>query len=305
MPVNTLGRGSRGNLERQQCARSSCSNRRLGVAIAAVFWSVACVAAPKYQPQVATAPPSLQATPTPSVTVTPTPFPAASATAVSSDVDPDERAITQSLEPAGKYFSHFLYILYQIVQYVVAHPSIAALIAAGVAARMALSNIKVTRSIAKTKETFALLNNANFIKARNAFSEVKTECADNPQAIAIYAYPFKAPQGVTAGTLDVTKLREEHKIKAGFLRSVLNDYENMALGVKHNIIDEKYLYKSMKTNMINDWKRLSPLIYTYRDRAKSHTAFVEFEGLVYSWENEGSYFDGTPMSPTIKHQIFR
>jgi hypothetical protein len=210
------------------------------------------------------------------------------------------------LDPVGSLLARLIFLVAWLWDYLMVHPALAALIAATVATRMALQSIATTRSVTRLKETFALLERSNWdrdvIKARIVFSRIRDDCKASPQTIAIYAYEYRNPNNLTGDELQ--KAREEHEEHCGLLRSILNANENMSLGVKRGIIDEAYLYKAMKTNMIRDWKCLSPLVYAYRDRLSSHVAFIEFEGLVSAWEKDVPYGPAKRLSETKKSVQF-
>ena len=102
--------------------------------------------------------------------------------------------------------------------------------------------------------------------------------------------------------------KNEHDDIFVLLRSVVNDWEILALGVKEGALDEDFLYKALRANIIRDWKRLSPLVTAYRDRSSSKVMYIEFEGLADAWEKERSYSrysKGKKMTETRKYQLFK
>jgi hypothetical protein len=237
------------------------------------------------------------------------------------------------LDPLGSLLAEIIFFIAWSWDYLMNHPPLAVLIAATIATWMALRSIATARSVARLKETFSLLDKTNWdrdvIRARRVFSRIREECKQSPQAIAIYAYEFSDPgnsrireeykQSLQAiaiyayefsdpANLDEKKLndlRSEHEERCTLLRSILNANENMALGVKRGIIDETYLYKALKQNMIRDWKSLSPLVYAYRDKLSSHVAFIEFEGLVSAWEKDIPYGPAKRVYETQKDTKFK
>ena len=76
------------------------------------------------------------------------------------------------------------------------------------------------------------------------------------------------------------------------LNTILKDYENIALGVRHHILDETYLYRWMRSTVIHDWTALSPLVTAYRSVDKVPNAYIEFEGMATAWEDGRSYRTG-------------
>ena len=49
----------------------------------------------------------------------------------------------------------------------------------------------------------------------------------------------------------------DDSIKAALLSTIMSNYENLALGVRHHIIDETYLHRSICGLLIFDWHYFS------------------------------------------------
>lgn len=75
------------------------------------------------------------------------------------------------------------------------------------------------------------------------------------------------------------------------LDTILNDYENLALGVRYDIIDELYLYRWIRSSLIADYNTLHPMIIELRQLGNDHKPllYIEFEGLANAWGKNESY----------------
>jgi Domain of unknown function (DUF4760) len=166
---------------------------------------------------------------------------------------------------------------------------------------MALNSIETTRATTRLRETFNTLNKFNWdndvIQARDIWSKVRKDHDSNPQAISKYAYEADH----SASDSD----REFHSKVRTTLRTILNEYENLALGVQTGIIDEDYLYRSIKGEALVNWKCLSPVVVAYRHRFSNPSIYIEYEGLADAWSKDISYATGSPMKETKKEQLFK
>jgi len=71
------------------------------------------------------------------------------------------------------------------------------------------------------------------------------------------------------------------------IRSVLNRYELVAIGIERSALDGQ-LYKNWcRTTLVNDWIALKPFVMEIRANNKVPTIFCEFEALAASWANAG------------------
>ncbi|CAA2158931.1 hypothetical protein MBRA_04179 [Methylobacterium brachiatum] len=238
---------------------------------------------------------------------------------------------------AGPIASAIAYPIQRLVDfwdYIVAHPSAAGLLTALIAGSIAISSIKATRSVARLRETYNSFSGANWdadvIKARKVFAEVRKECANSPHSISNYS------EEKTFGNVDANQsTRHKDLFKSAFpsskssnnisdqvnseyeagrlrhqeavitLRTILNDYENIALGIKLGILDEDYAYRYYRGTVLRDWEAMSPLVFTYRSKRGNNRLFIEFEGLAHAWENEFSFRNRGRLQFAQKKMVFK
>ena len=188
------------------------------------------------------------------------------------------------VRPATDLVVGFFYVPYMLWRFLVLNPSAAILASALLASIFAYLSVQSQRAITRLRETFATINDDNWdkdvIKARNIISSIKAELGENRTDIAKYCSP-----GANSGDLE----------KVIALSTIMNDYENLALGVRHNIMDEEYLHRWMRSALLEDWVTLSPLVTAYRYTRKNPNIYIEFEGLAAAWGIGTSYRTQLPL----------
>lgn len=186
-----------------------------------------------------------------------------------------------ALDPVASVLAYIPYGLYSVWEYFMSHPPASVFLSATVAGVIAIQSIRINREIARLRETFSTMNADNWdkdvIDARIRLKRIKKEMAQSGQSLAKYC--------------DVDGDNEEDIAKEVALQTILNDYENLALGIKHKIVDEHFVYEWMRTTTYRDWNDLSPLVNAYRSKG-AENAYVEFEGLVSSWKDGKSFHTG-------------
>lgn len=86
----------------------------------------------------------------------------------------------------------------------------------------------------------------------------------------------------TDALLDAAKEDNQSREDASAIRSILNDYEITALGIKCGILDEKIFRLWFETSFLNDYEKLRPFIVTIR--LQNSRYFVEMEQLAKKWK---------------------
>ena len=184
--------------------------------------------------------------------------------------------------PVTDVFAYLILFLASAWQYIVLHPPVAVMLSAVIASSVAIVSIRSQRSITRLRETFVTLDRGNWdqdlIKARRDFAIIKKNLLDSKENIAKYSEMNDSEDYVT-------------------LQTIMNDYENLALGVRMSIIDEIYLCRWMRGAMIADWFTLSPLVTAYRHNHSSSTLYIEFEGIAAAWQRGRSYRTGRKLKP--------
>ena len=63
------------------------------------------------------------------------------------------------------------------------------------------------------------------------------------------------------------------------IRTVLNDYEQLAIGIQFGVLDLKLIKRYMKSGIIRDWAHAAPFIYKVRGELGTPALYHEFEDL--------------------------
>lgn len=191
-------------------------------------------------------------------------------------------SVKSFVSPLSETIAWFLWIILSCWEYLMSHPPAAILLSGLIAFLITYRGIHSQREIARLRETFSAIDNeirdGDVIKTRTDFRNIKNKISESKESIAKYRDPAK----------------EDDVKHAITLRTILNNYENLALGVRYNILDEEYLFRWTRTGLISDWNYLMPLVTAYRS-AGSPNAYIEFEGLATSWQNNKSYRSGKAM----------
>jgi len=142
-----------------------------------------------------------------------------------------------------------------------------------VAATAATIGVLSQRQMTRMQETFKTIRSGiwdkDFIEAKRAFRVIRN--------------------GIDAGSVRIEQFRKipnnaepEVVRDAVSLNAIMNEYENMALGIKNHILDEAYLFTWMRGSTIDDWITLRPLVAAYRKGEPK--AYTEFQQLAEIWD---------------------
>ena len=197
--------------------------------------------------------------------------------------------IKAQIEPFSDFIATAIAQIASFVGFFFQTPTAAILTSAILAFAITARSIRSQREMTRLRETFLTIDRGNWdkdlIRNRRRFREIRDELKASKESIAKYHSP---------ATEDIED--------AVVLHNMLKDYENLALGVRHKILDEVYLCRWMRTTLIHDWTTLSPLVTAYRSVDKVPTAYIEFEGLATAWQNNRSYKNGRKIK-TAKRSI--
>lgn len=212
-----------------------------------------------------------------------------SVSSTAQSVAPTIDEVRQAIKPITEPVVGFSYYVSMVWHYISVYTSLAILLSAFLASLFAYLSMRNQRNITRLRETFATINDDNWDKdvilAREVFSKIKQEIGSETHKITKYCDPPSDP----SITNEVVTLH-----------TILNDYENLALGVRHNIVDEEFLYRWMRGALLEDWAALSPLVSAYRGRRKNSSVYIEFEGLAASWVESRSYRTGKKLKRARK-----
>lgn len=196
--------------------------------------------------------------------------------------------------------------------YITTKAGVAILLSAVSAAVFTLLAMRHQAKTTRIRETFATINRDNWdvdvINARQILLAVQNQVEEQakPSLIADYG-SGSAPQGYTAPNVPTCFSRRRGsageidfiEIKI-ILLTIMNDYENIALGIKNGILDEVFLYDWMKSTVTTDWNTLSPLVHEYRQRRNNPEIYVEFQGLASAWDRGRSFRTGNRLKKKKK-----
>lgn len=119
----------------------------------------------------------------------------------------------------------------------------------------------VSRRIATLEYIARVESDEDLINARNKFIEM----TNDDGRLLKYADPAKY----------VTD--EAHAI-----RLVLNEREQLAIGIQFGVLDKAYIRRYSRGTLIRDFRLAAPFIYKIRSHAKNPAIYHEFEDLVRS-----------------------
>lgn len=218
-------------------------------------------------------------------------------------------------EPIAGVIATLLTPLIALFNWLDSSSLMALLLSTAIAAIVAFRSIREQRATTRTRETFTAVRkdlwDKDVLEARRIFSTVKQEVRQGTLNIARLGEEIKvvgndedddeirSPTVTQALAQFRPNISEEEKLlqRKRAVNNILNDLENTALGIRHNILDEEYLYRWMRTSLIEDWRILSPLVTAFRQSTDHPALYIEFEGLAAAWANEQSYADKRRLEP--------
>ncbi|PTV95817.1 uncharacterized protein DUF4760 [Rhodobacter aestuarii] len=145
----------------------------------------------------------------------------------------------------------------------------AVLVSAIVAGIIALRNIAEQRKIARRRATLDLISHrewdGDYIRIRAEFNKLKL------------SHP---PLEFWAA--------EEHKDSPQItvIRSILNDYEMISIGIREGILDEALYKRWFRSSLVNDYQKAKATIDTIRQRTGVPTIYAEFQALAERWTSK-------------------
>lgn len=170
--------------------------------------------------------------------------------------------------------------------------SIAILISTTVALGLGYLTIRAQRELARRRVAFETLNRNNwdsdYIERRASFVRIR----DHKNGIARFA------------TANLHLQDHKHAEQVATIRHVLNDYENIAIGIRRGIIDEDYMYRFMRSTVIRDWYAASAFVISIRNKDDLPQLYVEVEGLATAWRDEKSYLNPDRPLNTTQRRLF-
>jgi Domain of unknown function (DUF4760) len=211
---------------------------------------------------------------------------------------PSFSQVKDFFDPISRILASIAYGLIVAWNYVIDRPPAAVLVSAAIASTVAIVSIRNNRATTKLRETYTKISEANWdedvIKARHIYSELKDKLSPNSLDIAKFCHSFSAPPHIT-DPIEIEKLKNEHLEVSGHLRTIMNDYEYIAIGIKMDIIDERFVYSAIRSAVISDWQTLGHMATGYRRKLGNDVFYKDFEKLAAAWELRRSYRTGRKM----------
>jgi hypothetical protein len=159
------------------------------------------------------------------------------------------------VEPPGPFFSN---------------PVSLACLSASVILIAAIIGVVWQRRISRQTLTFQTIENqiwdGDYIAARKAFIEIRDSKSAAELSTLASAASAKIPE-------------------AAAIRSVLNNYEIMAVGMMKGVLDETMYKRFFRATFMRDHEMIKPFIDALRQR--SPKAFVEYTAVYEKWRKEG------------------
>lgn len=86
---------------------------------------------------------------------------------------------------------------------------------------------------------------------------------------------------------DVTKLsccENKDKAENGYIKTLLNNYEFIAAGIKEGAFDEEIYKRMTRSILIRDWDAFSAYVAELRRQTEREKIYAEFQWLVERWK---------------------
>ena len=145
----------------------------------------------------------------------------------------------------------------------------AILLSAAVASAIALYSIEEQRKIARKRTTLDALSqkewDRDYIDSKHTFNKLR----DHDDGLIKWAQ-------IENRSSDETKI----------IRSTLNDYELIAVGIKEKVLDEELYKRWFRASFIKDWQQSKAFIMELRRSENMPKAFCEFEWLAEKWSGK-------------------
>ena len=150
--------------------------------------------------------------------------------------------------------------------------NIGTLILIGISIYLLFSQIKKTHEWNRRKETQMLLMDSAIGKLRELREDIESRFDVNI---------YETRENYT-DIYNRLSTEEEKKEFENLIKHILNYYESISLGIKHNIYDEKICFEYLSIHMVKWYKFCLPFINACRFR---HPAiYVEMEYYVNKWK---------------------
>ena len=123
-------------------------------------------------------------------------------------------------------------------------------------------------------------------KLRLTFETVQRTLWDNDYVTSRTA--FNRLRNAKEGLVKYASFSPGDEEELAHIRQILNDYENMCIGMKTGIIDEQYVYYWQRSTFINDWEAAKGFVMHVRNVQSQPKLFETFEEIAENWKTGNS-----------------
>jgi len=147
---------------------------------------------------------------------------------------------------------------------------------------IAYSSYISQREMARKRATLDLMN-------KNIWDKDSVEAQNMFISLALHSKEPDDGQGLEFWA----NSRHSNSQQYQMIRSVMNDYELIALGIRKGIIDENFYKFFYKSAVLSHWDYAEAYVNKLRGLKKNGNIFIEYENLVRHWKNDEIY-EGVP-----------
>jgi Domain of unknown function (DUF4760) len=167
--------------------------------------------------------------------------------------------------------NHAAPFISNLAYYGVTPESFAIIFSTLVAAIFAWLTIQHGQKIAKSRLTFETIQRTlwdkDYLESRKVFIRLRDE---------------------NDGLVKYAGSDSEYSDQRAHIRGILNNYENVCIGMKMNIIDEQQMYFWERSTLTEDWEKSKAYITHIRQQLRKPKLFETFEEFAENWKNGSS-----------------
>lgn len=97
---------------------------------------------------------------------------------------------------------------------------------------------------------------------------------------------IKFRDGAKADRLGLAQDAAQSSEEATAVRTIMNDYELVAIGIREKILDERFLRTFSRKTFIDDYEKMQDFITEIRRIRSNNAIFLEFETLACRWRDQ-------------------
>lgn len=206
--------------------------------------------------------------------------------------------VKSAAEPVTDWLVAPFYYIAVTWDYILRYPSVAILISALLAAGFTRYTIEDQRRRLRLKETFNFIQSANWdedvVQSRVILGKIKIKLLNDDSRLGDYINDESLLREFESKS-DRKERMEILKEKVT-IDTIMNDYENLALGIKRGLLEEEILFQWMRGALIRDWEFFHPIIIHLRTQHGNRDLYILFEGLVEAWREDSSFINSRKLN---------